>query len=92
MKAVLITLIKFYQKTISPSLPSSCRFYPTCSHYSIDAIKIHGVFKGSWLAMSRIIRCNPFNPGGYDPVPGKHKHVHFHIETKYDLTNFYDIL
>ncbi len=69
MKRLLLGLIRFYQKFISPALPPSCRFQPTCSHYGYEAIQKHGVLKGGWLAIKRIARCHPFNPGGYDPVP-----------------------
>ncbi len=69
MKYIFIYLIKFYQKFISPLKPPSCRFYPTCSQYAIESIKKYGSIKGSYLAVKRIIRCHPFNPGGYDPVP-----------------------
>ncbi|MBR5322918.1 MAG: membrane protein insertion efficiency factor YidD [Clostridia bacterium] len=74
MKRIFIFLIKIYQKYISPlkSKPS-CRFYPTCSQYAIEALEIHGFFKGSILAIWRILRCNPFCRGGYDPVPEKKK-------------------
>ncbi|SNX53780.1 membrane protein insertion efficiency factor YidD [Thermoanaerobacterium sp. RBIITD] len=68
MRYIFIYLIKFYQKFLSPLKPKSCRFYPTCSQYAIDAIKKYGIFKGGLMAIWRIIRCNPFNPGGYDPV------------------------
>ncbi|ADL70197.1 MULTISPECIES: membrane protein insertion efficiency factor YidD [Thermoanaerobacterium] len=68
MKYIFIYLIRFYQKFISPMKPKSCRFYPTCSQYAIDAIKKYGVLKGGIMALWRILRCNPFNPGGYDPV------------------------
>ncbi|MFI5358685.1 MAG: membrane protein insertion efficiency factor YidD [Halanaerobiales bacterium] len=68
MKLVFIFLIRFYQKFISPLFPGSCRFYPTCSAYSIQAIEKYGVIKGTYLSIKRIIRCNPMNPGGYDPV------------------------
>ncbi len=71
MKHIFIFLIKGYQKFISPLLGSNCRFYPTCSQYAIDALKIHGAFKGSALAAYRILRCNPFVKGGFDPVPPK---------------------
>jgi putative membrane protein insertion efficiency factor len=64
-----LALIKLYQIAISPLFPPSCRFYPTCSAYSYQAIAKYGPFKGSWLAFRRIIRCHPHNPGGYDPVP-----------------------
>ncbi len=68
MKIILIRLIEFYRKYISILKKPSCRFYPTCSQYAIDAIKKYGAVKGSFLAIWRIIRCNPFNKGGYDPV------------------------
>ncbi|NOX21118.1 MAG: membrane protein insertion efficiency factor YidD [Nitrospirae bacterium] len=68
MKRILILLIKLYQTIISPLFPQSCRFTPTCSEYSIEAIKRYGSFKGSYMAIKRILRCHPFNPGGYDPV------------------------
>ena len=61
--------ILFYRKVISPYTPPSCRFYPTCSMYALEAIDKHGAAKGIWLATKRISRCHPFNPGGYDPVP-----------------------
>jgi putative membrane protein insertion efficiency factor len=66
----LLALIRLYQKTISKSLPpNTCRFYPSCSHYGYQAIYRYGVLKGGWLATWRVLRCNPFNPGGFDPVP-----------------------
>jgi len=66
----LLALIRLYQMTLSRSLPSgTCRFYPSCSHYAYQAIYKYGAFKGSWMAAWRVLRCNPFNPGGYDPVP-----------------------
>lgn len=71
MKALALAAIRFYKKRISPMLPPSCRFTPTCSEYTYEAIEIHGVIKGSWLGMKRISRCHPLNPGGYDPVPLK---------------------
>lgn len=69
VKFLLIGIIKIYRKFISPVLPDSCRFYPTCSQYAITAIEKYGPGKGSLLAARRILRCHPFNPGGYDPVP-----------------------
>jgi putative membrane protein insertion efficiency factor len=69
MKYILIFLIKVYQKTISRVLPPSCRFYPSCSQYGVEALQKYGVFKGGWLTVKRVARCHPFNPGGYDPVP-----------------------
>lgn len=62
-------LIRLYQIFISPFLGGNCRFTPTCSQYAIEAIEIHGAFKGCWLAVCRLGRCHPFHPGGYDPVP-----------------------
>lgn len=66
----VLALIRLYQYTISPSLPpDTCRFYPTCSHYGYQAIYKYGLIKGGWMATWRLLRCNPFNPGGIDPVP-----------------------
>jgi len=67
--APFLLLIKFYQKFISPYLPNSCRFTPTCSQYAIEALEKYGLFKGGWLALKRIFRCNPWGGSGYDPVP-----------------------
>ena len=71
MKKLLIKLIRFYQKNISANTSSKCKYFPTCSNYALEAIEIHGVFIGSLLAFWRILRCNPFSKGGYDPVPEK---------------------
>ncbi|MFD2096175.1 membrane protein insertion efficiency factor YidD [Corallincola platygyrae] len=71
LQAALILLIRGYQIIISPLLGPRCRFHPTCSEYSIQAIKVHGIVKGSQLAIRRIARCHPGNPGGVDPVPPK---------------------
>lgn len=71
MKQLIIKAIRFYQKKISPLFGPKCRYYPTCSQYTIQAIEIHGVLKGSFLAVFRLLRCNPLFPGGYDPVPEK---------------------
>lgn len=66
----ILLLIRLYQMTISKALPpNTCRFYPSCSHYGYQAIYKHGLIKGTLLAIWRVLRCNPFNPGGYDPVP-----------------------
>jgi len=68
-RLVLLMLIRFYQMTISRAMPAdTCRFYPSCSHYGYQAIYKHGAFKGFFMAAWRVLRCNPFNPGGYDPV------------------------
>ena len=68
MKKLLISLIKFYRKSISPGRPSCCRFTPTCSQYALDAINKYGALKGTLMAVYRILRCNPLCKGGYDPV------------------------
>ncbi len=68
MKAVFVYIIKIYQKFVSPLFPPSCRFYPTCSNYATEAIEKYGAFKGSVKAIWRILRCNPFNKGGFDPL------------------------
>jgi len=69
MRRVAVALVRFYQYAVSPYLPPSCRFYPTCSTYAIEAIERHGFLRGSLLAIRRILRCHPFCAGGYDPVP-----------------------
>ena len=71
MKRLALGLIRLYQLTISRVLPSSCRFEPTCSQYTYEAITRFGIFKGIWLGIKRLSRCHPFNEGGYDPVPEK---------------------
>ncbi len=68
-----ILLVRFYQATISPYTPSSCRYSPTCSHYAIEALQRHGLLKGGWLAIKRISSCHPWGGKGYDPVPEKKK-------------------
>ena len=68
-KRLLIGLIRFYQRNISPRHPGCCRFIPTCSQYAMEAVTKYGAVKGGWMAFRRILRCNPFHKGGYDPVP-----------------------
>ncbi|MFH5886096.1 membrane protein insertion efficiency factor YidD [Halalkalibaculum sp. DA3122] len=77
MKYLLIGLVRLYQLILSPYLPSSCRYHPTCSQYSIEALRKHGAIKGGWLTIKRIARCHPWSSGGFDPVP----------EPKQELTN-----
>ena len=69
MRRVLTSLIRFYQYAVSPLLGSNCRFYPSCSCYAHEAVNVHGALRGSWLSVRRILRCHPWHPGGYDPVP-----------------------
>ncbi len=69
MKRVLLALIRFYQRALSPALPASCRFYPSCSDYTYQAVEKYGAVRGGWLGLRRISRCHPWNAGGYDPVP-----------------------
>jgi putative membrane protein insertion efficiency factor len=69
VKKIALGLIKMYQSTISKALPSSCRYTPTCSEYTYEAINRYGIFKGIWLGTKRISRCHPWHEGGYDPVP-----------------------
>ncbi|MDN5276234.1 MAG: uncharacterized protein PWR01_199 [Clostridiales bacterium] len=68
MKRFLIGVIRCYQRTISPLLPNSCRFYPTCSEYAVQAVEKYGVLKGLYMGIKRVLKCHPFHPGGYDPV------------------------
>jgi uncharacterized protein len=65
----LVGAVRMYQRLVSPLLPPSCRFYPSCSAYAVTALERHGALKGSWLAARRLARCHPFHPGGIDPVP-----------------------
>ena len=69
MKRLLLRCIRFYRRAISPLFPPRCRYIPTCSEYALEAVEKYGAVKGSFLAAKRILRCNPFHKGGYDPVP-----------------------
>ncbi len=69
MKTLLLATIRGYQLTLRLLVGPRCRFYPSCSHYAMEAIETHGALRGTWLALQRISRCHPFHPGGYDPVP-----------------------
>jgi uncharacterized protein len=82
MNKILIALIKVYQYTISPLLGPRCKYYPSCSNYAVEALRVHGALKGSGLAAWRLLRCNPFSNGGVDPVPPRrcdHDHVSAHV-------------
>ncbi|HEX3672497.1 MAG TPA: membrane protein insertion efficiency factor YidD [Candidatus Cybelea sp.] len=70
MRLPIVALIRLYQIVVSPLFPPSCRFHPTCSQYALVAVSEHGVLRGSWLALARLARCHPWNPGGVDYVPG----------------------
>lgn len=69
MKQILLALVKFYRAAVSPYRRPCCRYYPTCSQYALEALEKYGAIKGGWLALRRILRCNPLHKGGYDPVP-----------------------
>ncbi|OYV69689.1 MAG: membrane protein insertion efficiency factor YidD [Gemmatimonadetes bacterium 21-71-4] len=69
MKRILVLGVRGYQLWLGPLLPASCRYYPTCSVYAVEALERHGALKGGWLAIRRILRCHPFHTGGFDPVP-----------------------
>ena len=69
MTRLLLLLVQFYRCCISPLTPPSCRYYPTCSAYALEAIERYGAWRGGWMALRRILRCHPFHRGGYDPVP-----------------------
>lgn len=69
LKSIALLVIRLYQRLLSPFLPAACRFHPSCSEYSRESIMRFGVTKGAWLAIIRLLKCHPFHPGGYDPVP-----------------------
>jgi putative membrane protein insertion efficiency factor len=68
-RLAVVGLIRGYQRVVSPALPRSCRFAPSCSQYTLEAVSRHGVVRGGWLGLRRVARCHPFHPGGFDPVP-----------------------
>ena len=68
-RQLLVALIRAYQRFLSPALPPSCRFHPSCSQYALEAVTRYGALRGAWLAVRRLARCHPFHPGGFDPVP-----------------------
>jgi uncharacterized protein len=69
MKGLVLSVLRFYKRTISPGLPPACRYTPTCSEYAMEAVERHGVMRGGLLATKRLLSCHPFSRGGYDPVP-----------------------
>lgn len=70
LQRILLIVIRFYQKGVSPFTPAACRFTPTCSQYAVEALELHGAARGSWLALRRLLRCHPLGGKGHDPVPG----------------------
>ncbi|GAA3548750.1 membrane protein insertion efficiency factor YidD [Nocardioides daeguensis] len=86
MKWLLIGLVRGYQLLISPLLGPTCRYYPSCSAYAVQALQVHGAVKGSWLAARRLLRCHPWSPGGVDHVPPRRRprHEHAHDEHGHD--------
>lgn len=81
---VLLVPVNFYRRWISPVLPPSCRFEPSCSAYAVEALTVHGALRGFWLTVRRLLRCGPWHPGGYDPVPPRHRddHLTHHTSAK----------
>jgi uncharacterized protein len=69
IRRLLVLLVRVYQRLVSPLLPRACRFHPSCSAYAAGALEAHGALRGSWLAARRVLRCHPWHPGGFDPVP-----------------------
>lgn len=78
LNRILIALVQLYRWCLSPMLGQNCRFHPSCSQYALDALRQHGAMRGSWLALRRLLRCHPWHPGGYDPVPGSDHHCGNH--------------
>lgn len=68
MRGLLVALLRFYKAAVSPLLPPSCRFMPTCSEYAMEAVEKYGALRGGWMGVRRLLRCHPFHPGGFDPV------------------------
>lgn len=75
MRKAVVALIVLYQKVLSPLLPRTCRFYPTCSQYAREAVERYGVWRGGAMALARLLRCHPLHPGGYDPLPPAESHT-----------------
>jgi uncharacterized protein len=83
-RRLLVLAVRGYQRFISPMTPPTCRFYPSCSSYAVTALERHGALRGTWLAVWRVLRCNPWNPGGVDDVPPagqRHRHPHGAVTT-----------
>jgi putative membrane protein insertion efficiency factor len=76
MRRLLLAVLAFYRRWVSPLLGSRCRYYPSCSQYAQEAIELHGIARGVWLSFKRICRCHPWHPGGVDPVPLSNKNPH----------------
>lgn len=70
VRGLMLAIVRFYKRWISPLLPPACRYEPSCSTYALEAIELHGAIRGGWLALWRLLRCHPFSRGGFDPVPG----------------------
>lgn len=79
LKKLFLSIIRIYQRFISPMTPPTCRFYPTCSEYTKEAIEVYGAFKGGYMGVKRILKCHPFHEGGFDPVPLKKTNIHIII-------------
>ncbi len=85
MRFILISVIRLYRLILSPFVGQHCRFFPSCSHYAETAVERHGVLRGSWLALRRLLRCHPWNPGGIDEVPESHKPVPHNLNNKIEI-------